>query len=174
MVIVNWVLFFGSALVLTLILLHASLHKVREGSDFQSALRGYGLFPERALMLWWVVPVSELAGALEILVSVGESRFLAFLILGLYSTLIFYNLIIGRANLDCGCGGVGTKLSWWMFGRNVALLLVFIPTSVAGVKLVGNQLLFCTLGAFTFGILLFVFYLFFNQVLSNAQVLNGD
>ena len=174
MTIVSWVFFSGSALVLVLILLHASLHKFRDSSHFQSALRGYDLFPERALIFWWVVPLLELAGALEILVSVGESRFLSFLILGLYSTLIFYNLIIGRANLDCGCGGVGTKLSWWMFGRNVALLLVFIPTSVAGVELVGNQLLFCTLGAFTFGILLFVFYLFFNQVLSNAQVLNGD
>ena len=174
MTIVSWVFFSGSALVLTLILLHASLHKSRDSSHFQSALRGYGLFPERVLIFWWVVPLFELAGALEILVSVGESRFLAFLILGLYSTLIFYNLIIGRANLDCGCGGVGTKLSWWMFGRNVALLFVCIPTSVAGVELVGHQLLFCTLGAFTFGILLFVFYLFFNQLLSNAQVLNGD
>ena len=174
MVIVNWVLFFGSALVLTLILLHASLHKFRDSSDFQSALRGYGLFPERALMLWWVVPLFELASALEILVSAGEGRFLASLILGLYSSLIFYNLIIGRTNLDCGCGGAGTKLSWWMFGRNVALLLVCIPTSVAGSEAVGNQLLLCTLGALTFGILLFVFYLFFNQVLSNAQVLNAD
>ena len=174
MTIVSWVVFSGSALVLALILLHASLHKFRDSSHFQSALRGYGLFPERALIFWWVVPLFELAGALEILVSVGESRLLAFLILGLYSTLIFYNLIIGRVNLDCGCGGAGTKLSWWMFGRNVALLLVCIPTSVAGVQLVGNQLLLCTLGAFTFGILLFVFYLFFNQVLSNAQVLNGD
>ena len=125
-------------------------------------------------MLWWVVPLVELISVLEILFSVGESRFLAFLILSLYSALIFYNLIIGRTNVDCGCGGVGTKLSWWMFGRNVLLLLICIPTSVAGVELVGNQLLFCTLGAFTFGILLFVFYLFFNQVLSNAQVLNGD
>ena len=174
MTIVSWVVFSGSALVLAMILLHASLHKFRDSSDFRSALRGYGLFPERALVFWWVVPLFELAGVLEILFSVGESRFLAFLILCLYSTLIFYNLIIGRVNLDCGCGGVGTKLSWWMFGRNVALLLVCIPTSVAGVELVGNQLLLCTFGAFTFGILLFVFYLFFNQVLSNAQVLNGD
>ena len=174
MTIVSWVVFSGSALVLALILLHASLHKFRDSSHFQSALRGYGLFPERALIFWWVVPLFELAGASEILVSVGESRFLATVILGLYSSLIFYNLIIGRVNLDCGCGGVGTKLSWWMFGRNVALLLVCIPTSVAGVELVGNQLLLCTLVAFSFGILIFVFYLFFNQVLSNAQVLNGD
>ena len=174
MTIVSWVVFSGSALVLALILIHASLHKFRDSSHFQSALRGYGLFPERALIFWWVVPLFELAGASEILFSVGESRFLASVILGLYSTLIFYNLIIGRVNLDCGCGGVGTKLSWWMFGRNVALLFVCIPFSVAGVELGGNQLLFSTLGAFTFGILLFVFYLFFNQVLSNAQVLKGD
>ena len=88
-----------------------------------------GIWPvsRKGAGLWWVVPLFELAGALEILVSVGESRLLAFLILGLYATLIFYNLIIGRVNLDCGCGGVGTKLSWWMFGRNVALLLVCIP-----------------------------------------------
>ena len=174
MTIVSWVFFSGSALVLALILLHASLHKFRDSNHFQSALRGYGLFPERALIFWWVVPLFELAGALEILVSVGESRFLAFLILGLYSTLIFYNLIIGRANLDCGCGGVGTKLSWWMFGRNVALLLVCIPIPVAGLEVLGNQVFLCNLGALTFGILLFVFYLIFNQVLSNAQVLNGD
>ena len=174
MTIVSWVFFSGSALVLALILLHASLHKFMDSSHFQSALRGYGLFPERVLIFWWFVPLFELAGALEILVSVGESRFLGFLILGLYSTLIFYNLIIGRSNLDCGCGGVGTRLSWWMFCRNVVLILVCIPTPVAGVELVGNQLLFCMLGAFTFGMLLFVFYLFFNQVLSNAQVLNGD
>ena len=128
MTIVSWVFFSGSALVLALVLLYASLHKLRDRSDFQSALRGYGLFPERVLIFWWVVPLFELAGALEILVSVGESRFLAFLILGLYSTLIFYNLIIGRANLDCGCGGVGTKLSWWMFGRNTFCLLYTSPS----------------------------------------------
>ena len=82
---VNWVFFFGSALVLALILLHASVHKFRGRIDFQSALRGYGLFPERALMLWWVVPLVELISVLEILFSVGESRFLSFLILSLYS-----------------------------------------------------------------------------------------
>ena len=174
MTIASWMFFSGSALALILILLHASLHKFRDSSDFQSALRGYDLFPERALMYWWTVPLAELASALEILVSVGNSRVLALLILGLYSGLIFYNLISGRADLDCGCGGVGTRLSWWMFGRNMVLLLGCIPTSVAGVELAGNQLLLCTLGVVTFGILLFVFYLFFNQALSNAQVLNGD
>ena len=174
MTMVNWVFFFGSALVLALILLDASFHKLRGRIDFQSALRGYGLFPEKALVFWWVVPLFELASALEILVSVGESRVLAFQILGLYSALIFYNLIIGRVNLDCGCGGVRTKLSWWMFGRNVALLLVCIPTPVAGFEVLGNQVFLCAFGALTFGILFFVFYLIFNQVLSNAQVLNGD
>ena len=86
------------------------MHKFSGSHHFQSALRGYGLFPERALIFWWVVPIFELAGALEILVSVGESRLLAFLILGLYATLIFYNLIIGRVNLDCGCGGAGNQV----------------------------------------------------------------
>ena len=174
MTIVSWVFFSGSALVLTLILLHASLHKFRDSSHFQSALRGYGLFPERALIFWWVVPLFELAGALEILVSVGERRFLAFLILGLYSTLIFYNLIIGRANLDCGCGGVGTKLSWWMFGRNTLLLFFCVSGSISGVVIEGNHLFLCALGSITFGILLFASYLVFNQLLSNSQVLNGD
>ena len=171
---VNWVFFFGSALVLALILLHASVHKFRGRIDFQSALRGYGLFPERALILWWVVPLVELISVLEILFSVGESRFLACLILSLYSALIFYNLIIGRANLDCGCGGVGTKLSWWIFGRNIVLLLFCISSSISEVVIETNHLFLCALGGITFGILLFASYLVFNQLLSNAQVLNGD
>jgi len=171
---VNWVFFFGSALVLALILLHASVHKFRGRIDFQSALRGYGLFPERALILWWVVPLVELISVLEILFSVGESRFLAFLILSLYSALIFYNLIIGRTNLDCGCGGVGTKLSWWIFGRNTILLIFCISSSISGVVIEADHLFLCALGGITFGILLFASYLVFNQLLSNAQVLNGD
>ena len=170
----NWVFFFGSALVLALILLHASVHKFRGRIDFQSALRGYGLFPERALILWWVVPLVELISVLEILFSVGESRFLAFLIFSLYSGLIFYNLIIGRTNLDCGCGGVGTKLSWWIFGRNTILLIFCISSSISGVVIETNHLFLCALGGITLGILLFASYLFFNQLLSNAQVLIGD
>ena len=171
---VNWVFFFGSALVLALILLHASVHKFRGRIDFQSALRGYGLFPERALMLWWVVPLVELISVLEILFSVGESRSLAFLILSLYSALIFYNLIIGRTNVDCGCGGVGTKLSWWIFGRNTVLLFFCVFGLISEVAIAGNHLFLCALGGITFGILLFASYLVFNQLLSNSQVLIGD
>ena len=59
MTIVSWVVFSGSALVLALILLHASLHKFRDSSHFQSALRGYGLFPERALVFGGLFPYSN-------------------------------------------------------------------------------------------------------------------
>ena len=157
MTIVSWVVFSGSALALALILLHVPHCTSLGTAIIFSRLYGDMVCFQKGRWFFGGCSLFELAGALEILVSVGESRLLAFLILGLYATLIFYNLIIGRVNLDCGCGGVGTKLSWWMFGRNVALLFVCIPTSVAGVELVGNQLLLCTLGASTFGILLLSF-----------------
>ncbi|MGO4844024.1 MauE/DoxX family redox-associated membrane protein, partial [Rhizobiaceae sp. 2RAB30] len=40
----------------------------------------------------------------------------------LYGTAIAVNLLRGRTRIDCGCGGAGQGLSWFLVGRNTALL----------------------------------------------------
>ncbi|MNC29727.1 Methylamine utilization protein MauE [compost metagenome] len=59
----------------------------------------------------------------------------------LYSLAITINLLRGKRDLSCGCGGlVGNhKLSWWLVFRNLVLILIvisllFLPESLISLR----------------------------------------
>jgi len=100
-------------------------HKLRDLDAFRRALAGYellpaGLVPVAALLLagaeglallclvWWPAPGALLAAAL----------------LALYALAIAANLLRGRRDVDCGCGGRGVGLSWLQVARNLVLVVV--------------------------------------------------
>lgn len=92
--------------------LASAAHKLRDPSEFRSALAAYEVVPAAA-----VAPVGIAFGIAEIAVGVGflfPATDLAAgaggaVLLTLYGFAVTLNLARGRAFIDCGCGGPGGK-----------------------------------------------------------------
>jgi len=114
-----------------------ALDKWRHFSQFEAAVSGYRLLPsllikpfaltfaavETVTALLLLTPASRVPGAA-----------LALLVLGLATLGIVINLVRGRRDVDCGCGGLGHGsggLSGWLVLRNVALFAVAIVICLA-------------------------------------------
>jgi hypothetical protein len=61
-----------------------------------------------------------------------EGLILCIFLLILYSTGIVLNLLRGKVNIDCGCGGVfgDHNLSWSLVIRNILLIIIAITTII--------------------------------------------
>jgi hypothetical protein len=120
---------------LALILFAAAWHKLSEPDVFAGALQAYELVPERVLAsVARVLPWIEVALGLALLVpATRDPALLGFtgLIL-LYAGAMAVNLLRGRRQIDCGCGGEVHPLSWMLVLRNgvlaAAALAVAGPT----------------------------------------------
>ena len=121
------VYFYSSAGLVMLVFVAAVAHKLRQPNEFIRALVGYRLVPDVGLRFWWVLPLLELAAVLELLVSTGESRWLALSLLLLYAAAIAINLLRGRRDMDCGCGGEATPIGWGLVMRNIVLAVLALP-----------------------------------------------
>ena len=124
--------------LLALVFLSAVVHKLRAPRDFLATLRGYGLVPgfvapavavgliasEGAVGAGLLAPATQRAAALG-----------AAALLGLYGAGIAINLLRGRRDIDCGCGGPAARqpLSAWLVLRNVCLaaaaIAALLPSS---------------------------------------------
>ncbi len=115
----------------------AALHKARDVALFAQVLAAYRVLPGAA-RLAWLVPLTE------VLVSAGlllpGTRTTAALVgaglLVLYALAMAVNLMRGRRELSCGCGGANERrpIGAWMVWRNLllagALALVTLPWTV--------------------------------------------
>lgn len=118
---------FGTAL--TGLFVGALYHKARDLRRFREALAGYGLVSaplvkaaailivvlEMGVVVGYVSPVTRSAAVL-----------LAATLLATYAMAMGVNLARGRKVADCGCttSASAQPLSWWMVGRNVALIIL--------------------------------------------------
>ena len=117
------------AIALSWLMAVAGGAKLRHRRDHARALDAYALLPEGAGR--WLAPVlgvAECAAALAIW-PMGTRAAAALLILALlvlYSAAIAINLLRGRRDIACGCGGAATHvpLSGWLLARNAALMAV--------------------------------------------------
>jgi hypothetical protein len=102
----------------------AALHKASDFSWFAHNLGAYRLLPATAS-----VPAAAALLVLEALVVFGlifpqtrpVAALLGLLLLALYAAAIAINLLRGNTRIDCGCGGAGQGLSWFLVARNAAL-----------------------------------------------------
>ena len=158
------VYFYSSAWWVVLIFVFALLHKLRERTEFISALAGYRLVPEGALRYWWLLPLLEFSAVLELLLTIGASRWLALSLFVLYAVAISINLLRGRRHIDCGCGGDGTAIGWGLVVRNVVLAGLALPQQIPPGDLigVGVALTICTIALGWLG------YGIFNQLFANS------
>lgn len=115
------------ALCLSLLFLSSSEHKRRHALRFRAQLQAYELLPESLLratasgLRWFEL---LLAALILIPASRAAAGAMAMLLLLAYGAAILINLLRGRRNIDCGCGGDSQPLSGALVLRN-ALLAVF-------------------------------------------------
>jgi hypothetical protein len=111
--------------LICLVLARALLHKITARAEFEGTLTEYHILPgswsraatvlltllEGVALVAVIAPVSRVEGAM-----------LAGTLFGVYSVAIAINLMRGRDRIDCGCGGLGQELSWFLVGRNLLLI----------------------------------------------------
>lgn len=116
----------AGAVLIAVIFASAALHKLRDRDGFAGALAAYRLLP-RALVpaASLLLPLAELliAAAVCLSASRGTGMALAATLLALYAGAMATNLVRGRRDIDCGCGGVPQRLGWPLVARNLLLVL---------------------------------------------------
>jgi hypothetical protein len=108
-----------------LMLARALLHKLMARAEFAATLAEYHILPAR-----WSAAATVLIALLEgiaiLAITLAASRqqgaVLAATLFVVYSAAMAVNLLRGRDHIDCGCGGAGQPLSWFLVGRNLLLV----------------------------------------------------
>jgi len=117
---------------LALLFASAALHKVRNLARFTEVLRAYRVLPDAAGRLAAAVPVLELAVAIGLLIPTTRppAALTGVALLFTYAAAIAVNLVRGRRDLACGCGGPdeARPIAPWMVLRNLALALLLAGT----------------------------------------------
>jgi hypothetical protein len=115
--------------VLIALFVRAIWHKLSDFDVFKASFADYEILPqalvapaalilvlaEAAIVVGLVIPMTRSAAAIG-----------AVLLLLLYGGAIAVNLRRGRYMIDCGCGGSGQGLSWFLVARNVILAALAI------------------------------------------------
>jgi hypothetical protein len=164
-------------LFLSVILIRAVLHKVRDHKKFQSELAAYQLLPTSlfsfsllSLATWVLILIEAFTSVLLLDPTRGFAALVAAGLFCLYALAMAINLVRGRIYIDCGCSGVaGVKktISWSLVTRNLVLATLAMLSSSAFATHPMNALeLFIILAGATVSLLL---YETIEQAIANAQ-----
>ncbi|MFJ8516171.1 MauE/DoxX family redox-associated membrane protein [Lysinibacillus xylanilyticus] len=117
--------------IFALIFLTSSISKIKNYEDHVFSIIEYKIIPTKYVRKYAVIDIT-----LEILLGlaflIGMYIKYAFvgstLILAIYTIVISINVIKGRTDIDCGCGGIvgAHKLSWMLVYRNLILIIVLV------------------------------------------------
>jgi len=150
----------------------ASVHKLRDLRRFDEIFTAYGVLP--ALTRWRLsraIPVLELAVAAGLMFD-GSRPYATLAAIGLrllYAGAIGMNLMRGRRDLACGCGGPDDRrpIAPWMVGRN---LLIAMALAFALAPWTVRPLNFTDAVTIVFGLLtLALIYLCADQMMNYLQ-----
>lgn len=121
---------------LALLFFMAARHKMGAPAEFKAQLAAYELVPESLLpAVAKVIPYIEMAVVFLILVPFTRpmAAVVAATLLTVYAFSMAINMLRGRADIDCGCGGQPQLLSSWLLLRNAVLVagscLLLAPVS---------------------------------------------
>lgn len=119
---------------LALLFFMAARHKMSNLNQFEAQLGAYELLPAALVSpAARLLPIVEMAVVFLILIPITRSfaAFLAVVLLTTYALAMAANLMRGRKDIDCGCGGQPQVLSAWLLLRNVVLVagssLLLVP-----------------------------------------------
>ncbi len=110
------------------IFLLAAAHKTRHYLAFRGILAEYRLLPDSLVPVAapLVIGIEAIAGLAVLTPAAIIPTRVAVLPVGallcLYTYAIAINLVRGRTNIDCGCGGESIPLSNWLLVRNGLML----------------------------------------------------
>ncbi len=119
---------------LALVVLDAARHKWSAPAAFLMALAGYRVVPATLLSpVARGVPLLEFALVAGMLIPTTRNPALIGLsaLMLTYGAAITWNLIRGRRDIDCGCGGTRQPLSWSLVIRNAVLAAAALTASGA-------------------------------------------
>jgi len=159
-----------------LILLIGAIDKLRDRELFEAIIDNYRLLPTGVVSGFArILPLAEFAAAALLLWPAARllGAVLSTGLLALFSTAIAVNLLRGRRDVDCGCGGASGRqpLSWWLILRNAVLVLMTLAGASEGVLRDMAWLDAFTTIAATLALL--ALYAFFNQLGANAPRLQS-
>ena len=107
----------------------AAVHKLRAIGEFSQTLAQYQLLPDGLIRI-----AGPVFGLMELAICLGlpwpalrpVAAPAGAVLLLLYSVAITINLVRGRRDLDCGCGGFGrrTPIGPWMVVRNLSMACI--------------------------------------------------
>ncbi|MCB1746082.1 MAG: methylamine utilization protein MauE [Gammaproteobacteria bacterium] len=126
-----------AAASLAIVFMVGAWQKLRDRIGFEIALDNYDLLPAALVKpVAWLLPAFEFATGLA-LVSPWRTNggVMALLLLGFVTAGVVVNLLRGRTDVGCGCGGIEDEqlLSWALVARNGVLALGACATLGAGV-----------------------------------------
>ena len=162
------------ALPISVLLISASQHKRADLPRFRAQLGAYDVLPASTVATSaTLLPWAELGTGLALLVPAlrPAAAAIACALFATYALAIAVNLIRGRKDIDCGCGGPAQPLSWLLVARNallvglsLALTLPVLERSLSAVDAfaLGLTTLLACLG-----------YLAAGQLLHNQAILGG-
>jgi len=112
-----------------------AIHKLRALRRFDEIFAAYGLLPWAArLRLSRAVPLLEAlaAGGLLLDATRTAAAYVAIVLLLVYAGAIAVNLVRGRRELACGCGGPDDRrpIAPWMVWRNILFAFVLLPVTL--------------------------------------------
>ena len=91
---------------LAIVLVLAALHKLRDRATFEGQLGGYDLLSASLVHpASRAIPLSELAVALFLLARSEHAAICGVVLFTGYGAAMAINLLRGRREIDCGCGG---------------------------------------------------------------------
>ena len=131
-------------LLLGLILLGAAFGKLAHPTKFGRAIQDYKVFPQKlesklalSTILSFGIPLAELGAGVGLVSGflLTPAVGLTVVLFVIFSGAIVFNLLRGRTDLSCHCGGIlgDHRISWWLVGRNAlfiacTLILIFTPS----------------------------------------------
>jgi methylamine utilization protein MauE len=158
-----------AACLISLVLVRALLHKVSRPAELTGVIRNYRLVPHGLVPLTAVaVVVCEACAALGLVLpqTRAPAALLACALLLIYAAAMGINLLRGRTNINCGCGGAAEGISGLHVLRNLALALCAMAAIASGTARAPTGF---ELSAVTAGCVLAVWFMFlaFDQLLGN-------
>lgn len=165
-----------AALVLSCVFVTAGFHKCQAPAEFATALSNYKLLPAALnRQCVYLLPVAEIMTGVALLIPAVTqlAAAAAGALLTLYMFAIGVNLLRGRRNIDCGCGGPQQRqtISEWMIARNGLLLFL---AALAGAPVQPRPLLWFDWAVVVLAAVVgCLFYYIINQLLVNKDLLRA-
>jgi hypothetical protein len=156
--------------VISVVFLNAAWQKLRDLDGFEAALANYAILPEATVPLAArLLPTLEACAAIALLLewSRGVGAVSVLGLLTVMTAAVVTNLLRGRREIDCGCGGADSHqpLSWGLVGRNALLALTVMIGAQNGMMRELYWMDYLTVACGT--VALFGVYVSVNQLLAN-------